>query len=141
MNLTTHSPMFPRNWVGFDTLMSELDRISKAPAQSRNWPPYNIRKVDNTTVIEMAVAGFSESDISVETKYSELIMSGKKTESDNTAEYSYKGIADGSFERTFTLSDSVIVQGAKLQNGMLTVTLERVVPKGMEPRKIAINRG
>lgn len=129
------------NWVGFDQMLADLDRLSgetwkKVP----NWPPYNTRKVDDDHyVIEIAVAGFGKTDIDVITKGNELVIKGNvaTTDADETS-YIHKGIAERAFERSFTLADSVVVKNASLVNGMLRVWLEHFVPEDKKPRKVEI---
>ena len=124
--------------VGFDRVFDTLNRYVDNNVQSTGFPPYNIRKEgDYNYVIEMALAGFGKSDIEVEVVESTLSIRSVKenTEDDSTQ---YRGISYRKFERKFTLADSVVVNGAKLENGMLTVELERVVPEEKKPRLIEV---
>ncbi len=134
------SPLY-RSTVGFDRLFNLLDEGAPAGA---GYPPYNIERVaENDYAITMAVAGFAEEDISIEVKENGLLVSGAKTESDEaeTREFLHRGIATRSFERRFQLADHVEVKGARLENGLLTIELERVIPEALKPRRIEIQNG
>lgn len=136
MRLTRSS--FPVNWVGFDSLFSELDRLSGVEKTS-NWPPYNIKKNSETSFsIEIALSGYSEKDIEISIKDSELVVQGKPVPGEEQAEYLYKGIAERTFSRTFTLSSDVVVKTASMLNGMLKIELEKIIPQEKLPRKIPI---
>jgi molecular chaperone IbpA len=127
------------SWVGFDNVFAELDRMSnEAWKKVPNWPPYNVRKLDdNHYAIELAVAGFGKSDIDITTKDNILVIKGN-VNSDPESNYIHKGIAERAFERTFTLADSVTVQNASLVNGMLKVWLEHFIPEEKKPRKVEV---
>lgn len=113
------------NWIGFDSLFNELDRIGRG-MKMPSWPPYNISKVDdNHYMIEMALAGFSKHDVDIEMKGSELVISGKMSPAEG--EYIWKGIAERAFAMKFPLADTVKVQNATLMNGMLKVMLENLM--------------
>jgi len=124
----------------FDRLFGALDHPNPNPKNSQGYPPYNIRKDGDTKYfIEMAVAGLSEDDMEVELKEGVLSIRsgvGKKEE----AEYVHRGIAKRTFERSFTLSDDVIVKGCDLNNGMLIVELEKVIPEEKRTRLIPIGK-
>ena len=135
--------------VGFDRVFDTLNRYADNTVQSTGFPPYNIRKEgEYNYVIEMALAGFSNKDIEVEitenilyirsTKENHLKQMKKEDEVFETDSEIYRGIAYRKFERKFTLADSVVVNGAKLENGMLTVDLEHVVPEEKKPRLITV---
>lgn len=133
------SPLY-RSTVGFDQLQSLLDSVSRE-AGSPTYPPYNIERLgENNYRISMAVAGFAESDLSIEAKPNVLTISGKREESENT-DYLHQGIAGRSFERRFQLADHVEVKGASLANGLLHVELERKIPEQLKPRQITITSG
>jgi len=126
--------------VGFDRAFDQLNRYVTDNVTSTGFPPYNITKEgEYNFVIEMALAGFSKKDIEVEIEDGRLSI--RSVKEDTPEEYSqiYRGIAYRKFERKFTLADSVVVNGAKLEDGMLTINLERVVPEEKKPRKITIN--
>ena len=129
--------------VGFDRIFDNLSRYAADNVQSTGFPPYNIRKEgDYNYVIEMALAGFGKEDIEVEVADSTLsVRSTKKplnediSSNDDTV---YRGISYRKFDRKFTLAEDVVVNGAKLENGMLILELERVVPEEKKPRLIEV---
>jgi molecular chaperone IbpA len=136
---TTQSLPQLATWVGFDRMFEELERVSSLTAKAGGYPPYNVRKVnDSNYTVEIACAGFTESDIDITMSGDQLIVKGE-VKSDPNAEYIYKGIAERAFERTFTLAESVVVKNATMVNGMLKISLEHVVPEEKKSRKIAIN--
>ena len=125
--------------VGFDRMFDNLARYMDNNVQSTGFPPYNIHKGgDFSYTIEMALAGFSKDDIEVEVADGTLsVRSDKKEEPKD--EYTYhRGISYRKFDRKFTLSDDIVVTGAKLENGMLTIDLERIVPEEKKPRLIEV---
>lgn len=136
------SPLF-RTSVGFDRLASMLNSAQRVE-QGGGFPPYNITATgENNYQITMAVAGFSQDDLEISTEHNRLIVSGNITEeeSDDDTTYLYRGIATRSFERRFNLADHVEVRGARLDNGLLHIELEREVPEAMKPKSIAIETG
>jgi molecular chaperone IbpA len=118
----------------FDNLARYMDNN----VQSTGFPPYNIHKGgDYTYTIEMALAGFSKDDIEVEV--TENTLSVRSDKKDDTDEFtSYRGISYRKFDRKFTLADDIVVNGAKLENGMLTIELERIIPEEKKPRLIEV---
>ena len=129
--------------VGFDRMFDQLNRYVDNNVQSTGFPPYNIRKEgDYNYVIEMALAGFGKDDIEVEVADSTLsIRSTKKPLNEDVASNEdtvYRGISYRKFDRKFTLAEDVVATGAKLENGMLILELERVVPEAKKPRLIDI---
>jgi len=133
----TAKQLFPRSaFVGFDSMFDELERISRNSNDS--FPPHNIIKTgEDTYLIELAVAGFSESELELEVK--DRILSVRGKHSDRGREYVHKGISTKKFERQFRLSEYVEVTGADFENGLLAVKLEVVVPESQRPRMIKIN--
>lgn len=135
-------PTFHRHAIGFDRLFDEVTRTfanSANAARSDNYPPYNIVRLDDTHyVIEVAVAGFAESELDVELKDSVLTIKGQKEKKESTAEYLHRGISARSFERVFTLMPDIEVRAATVENGVLAVALEHNIPEGKKPRKIAL---
>ena len=124
--------------VGFDRMFDNLSRYVDNNATSTGFPPYNIRKEgDYNYVIEMALAGFGKKDIEVEVADGTLSIRSVKenNEDDSTV---YRGISSRRFERKFTMADDIVVNDAKLENGMLLIDLERVVPEEKKPRLIPI---
>jgi molecular chaperone IbpA len=132
------SPLY-RSTVGFDRLFHLLNNVGNIDAAQAAYPPYNIeRTAENAYRISMAVAGFGEKDITIETRDGALIVKAEKTETEAPKEILYRGIASRAFERRFQLADYVVVKGATLENGLLHVDLERQVPEALKPRQIAI---
>ncbi len=125
--------------VGFDRMFDTLNRYVDNNVNSTGFPPYNIQKVgDYNYTIEMALAGFSKNDIEVEVAEGTLsVRSDKKEEPEDEFTY-HRGISYRKFERKFTLADDLVVNGAKLENGMLTIELERIVPEEKKPRLITV---
>ena len=137
---TIDLPTFARHAIGFDRVFNELNRTFANSRTSDNYPPYNIARLDDTHyVIEVAVAGFAENEIDVEVKESTLIIKGEKPKKDKEIDYVHKGISARNFERSFTLADNVEVRAATVQNGVLAIALEHVVPEEQKPKKIAIS--
>ncbi len=130
------APLY-RSTVGFDRLFSMLDGFEAAPG----YPPYNIeRSGENDYRVSVAIAGFGENELSIESKENTLtIKSEKQVKQDNNGEVLYQGIAARAFERQFQLADYVQVKGASLENGLLHVDLVREIPEAKKPRQIAIN--
>ena len=125
--------------VGFDRMFDNLNRYVDNNQQSHGFPPYNIRKEgDYNYVIEMALAGFGKKDIEIGVSDGTLsVRSTKENETDNDSQL-YRGISFRKFDRRFTLSEDIVVQGASLENGMLTINLERIVPEEKKPRLIEV---
>lgn len=137
------SPLF-RSSIGFDRL-SRLMEGAVGPHGDQSYPPYNIEKTGETSYrISVAVAGFGEDDLDVTVKENTLTITGKidrdeKQEAERR--YLHRGIAGRTFRLAFALADAVQVKGAGLDNGLLHVELERVVPEEAKPRRIAITAG
>jgi len=125
--------------VGFDRVFDTLNRYVDNNVNSTGFPPYNIQKVgDFKYQIDMALAGFSKDDIEVEVADGTLsVRSDKKEEPEDEFTY-HRGISYRKFERKFTLAADLVVNGAKLENGMLTIDLERIVPDEKKPRLISV---
>jgi len=124
-------------------MFDELMRVSNQQSQ-QNYPPYNVVKhSEDKFVIELAVAGFREGDITVTVEKNLLTIAGEQSESldelETPKEYLHRGISSRSFTRTFTLADHVEVIEATSKNGILSITLERKVPEELQPKKIAIS--
>jgi molecular chaperone IbpA len=132
------APLY-RSTVGFDRLFSMLDGFEAAPG----YPPYNIERTgENDYRISVAVAGFGENELSIESKENTLTIKGEKqVKEENKGEVLYQGIAARAFERVFQLADYVVVKGAALENGLLHVELVREIPEAKKPRQIAIGNG
>jgi molecular chaperone IbpA len=130
-----YSPFF-RSTVGFDRLINLLES-----AGEQGYPPYNIERTDeNNYRVTLAVAGFAEKDLSVDVKDRVLTVSGKREEAKGGQNsFLHQGIAGRAFERSFQLAEHVEVKAARLENGLLHVDLERIVPEEKKPRRIQIN--
>ena len=133
-----YSPFY-RATVGFDRVFDLLDNVAGQTA-GNGYPPYNIEKAgDNAYRIVMAVAGFSEAELNVTQKETELLVTGQTRQNgEDQKQYLYRGIAGRNFERRFQLADHVKVSGAKLSNGLLIIELERVIPEEKKARAIQI---
>ena len=124
--------------VGFDRMFDNLSRYVDNNTTSTGFPPYNIRKEgDYNYVIEMALAGFGKDDIEVEVADGTLSVRSVKENSEDDSTV-YRGISYRKFERKFTMADDIVVNGASLENGMLKLELERVVPEEKKPRLISV---
>ena len=124
--------------VGFDRVFDQLNQYVINNSQATGFPPYNIRKEgDYNYVIELALAGFGKKDIEVEVADGTLTIRSVKENSEDDSTV-YRGISRRRFERKFTMADDIVVNGATLENGMLTVELERVVPEEKKPRLISV---
>ena len=129
------SPLF-RSTIGFDRVFDLLENANRTQS-FESWPPYDIvRSSEDSYRITMAVAGFAESELTITHQPNLLIVTGDKPQEEG--DYLHRGIPGTSFERRFELADHVKVSDAKLQNGLLTITLVREVPEEMKPRKISI---
>ncbi len=130
-----------RSTVGFDRMFSMLDQLGGTEDSAPSYPPYNIeRNGENAFRISVAVAGFTDADLSIEAKENTLTIRGEKQSNDEnkSGDVLYKGIAERTFERGFQLADHVQVKGASLENGLLHVELVREIPEAMKPRAIPI---
>ena len=134
------APLY-RNTVGFDRLFSMLDQlvgVESAPS----YPPYNIERTgENAYRISVAVAGFTDQDLSIEVKENTLTLRGEKKSEEKKGDVLYQGIAARTFERRFQLADGVQVTGAALENGLLHLDLVREIPEAKKPRQIPIASG
>jgi molecular chaperone IbpA len=136
------APLY-RSTVGFDRLFSLLDQATGVEP-TPGYPPYNIERTgENDYRISVAVAGFSEPELTIEVKENTLLVRGDKKEKteEKKAEVLYRGIAARAFERRFQLADHVEVKGAALEHGLLHVDLVRRIPEAMKPRQIPITNG
>jgi molecular chaperone IbpA len=141
MQTIDFSPFY-RSTVGFDRLFNRLDSLGAQEAKT--YPPYNIERTgEDAYRISIAVAGFSNGDIAIETKENSLVVKGAKPaeDGDSKREFLHRGIAERAFELRFQLADYVEVQGATLENGLLHLELKRELPESKKPRTIAIKGG
>ena len=142
-NLSVWNSLRPFS-VGFDSIFEEFDRLLESTERyNSNYPPYNIRKLnDNDYKIEVALAGYSRDDIELELKDSTLTVRNKTREkviNDESNGVIHKGISTRQFERSFTISEDIKVKNAELNNGLLNIDLERIIPDEKKPRLININ--
>jgi molecular chaperone IbpA len=134
------APLY-RSTVGFDRMFSMLDQLGGVEGSMPSYPPYNIERAsENAYRISVAVAGFTDADLSIETKENRLTIRGEKQSNgeEGASDVLYRGIAARTFERNFELADYVRVKGASLENGLLHVDLVREIPEAMKPRSIPI---
>ena len=144
---------FNKFLIGFDPLVKRMVEMTEQSIKNTsNWPPYNIKKVDeNKYIIEMAVAGFGKQDLELELADNKLIIkgnvhSGEPAEEDSQGTWTfpqmlYQGLAMRPFTRTFTLADNVEIRNADMINGILRIVLEAIIPEHKKPKKIEINDG
>jgi len=132
---------FDKFFVGFDDQFNRLAKIHDDLTKNvPNYPPFNIKKTnENKYLIEMAVAGFSKHELEIEFLDEKLIVKGKASEDNSTAEWLHRGIAARNFTHTFALNEQVEIQGAELINGMLKIVLERIIPEHKKAQKIEIS--
>ncbi len=129
-----------RTSIGFDRLMEMVDAAIQSDGASESYPPYNIEQISEDTYrITMAVAGFSEEDLSATIHNQTLTIKGRARQESAKAKYIYRGIAGRAFERHFQLADFIKIGNASLHNGLLNVELIREVPEAMKPRTIQIH--
>lgn len=132
------APLY-RATVGFDQIADMMDRVLSSDMAQPTYPPYNIEKTaDDAYRISIAVAGFADSDLSVEVRDGALLVSARKAEDDSDRTFLHRGIATRAFERKFQLADHVKVNGASHADGMLHIDLVREVPEALKPRRIQI---
>ena len=138
--VTSRSITWPRStMVGFDSIWEELDRhLHSAHQTIQAFPKHNVVKLDDGTyLIELALAGYSREDLQVELKEGTLTITGDKSNEDES-KYIHKGISSKKFTRSFRLNDNVIVKGSRFVDGILSISLEHVVPEEQKPRLIDI---
>ena len=134
-------PQLHRFGVGFDRMFDRIDEILRVNQhQNGNYPPYNmIKYTDDKYSIEVAVAGFKNGEVTIEVRDNQLTIEGKQaTAIEDDREYVHRGISGRDFVRVFTLAEHVEVVGARLENGILSIDLERQVPEEKKPKNIAI---
>ena len=142
-NLSVWNSLRPFS-VGFDSIFEEFDRmLESSERHNSNYPPYNIHKLnDNDYKIEVALAGYSKDDIELELKESTLTVRNKQKEKVINGESNgviHKGISTRQFERSFTISEDIKVKNAELKNGLLNISLERIIPEEKKSRLINIS--
>ena len=130
------APLF-RSTIGFDRFARMVDVAAQA-ANTSSYPPYNIEKTgDDSYVLTMAVAGFGPDDIELTAQENTLVVAGR-VNLEPRGETLHRGIAARAFERRFALADHMVVESAELVHGLLHVSVKRVVPEALKPRRIAI---
>ena len=136
---TIDIPSLHRHAIGFDQMFETLNRTFANSKSDGNYPPHNVVKLDETHyLIELAVAGFDQTEIDVELKENVLTVKGERAKKEDEIEYLHRGISSRNFVRTFPLAENVQVRGASVKNGILAVALEQVIPEEQRPKKIAI---
>lgn len=135
------TPLY-RSFVGFDRMANLIDSATEQANSGSSYPPYNIVQLsENAYKIELAIAGFSEDELNIESHENVLTITGKRlSPADNDdGKYLHRGIAERGFERRFQLANHVIVQDANLEHGLLVISLKRELPEALKPKIIAIN--
>ncbi len=134
--MTLFTTPMARQFVGFDTLFDELNRVSER--KESNYPAYNIAKDDDEHYrIEVALAGFSADEISIQTEKGVLTIEAAKSE--DTGNYIHQGIAKRAFSKMFRLAEYMKVEDAQFVDGILTIFLQREIPEADKPKQISIN--
>ncbi|MFI8416011.1 small heat shock chaperone IbpA [Serratia sp. NPDC078593] len=129
------SPLY-RSAIGFDRLFNALEASQN---QGNGYPPYNVELVDeNHYRITIAVAGFAEQELEITSHDNLLIVRGAHQNGQEKKTFLYQGIAERNFERKFQLAEHIQIKGAKLENGLLYIDMERIVPETLKPRRIEI---
>jgi molecular chaperone IbpA len=128
-------PQLESRLIGFDRV---FDAVQRSHHPESNFPPYNIRKVDDENYeIQIALAGFSKSELEITVEDGKLIVKGEQN-CTSEREYLHKGIAERNFTRTWTLADTVKVSGSELKDGVLLISLVNIIPEDKKPQSIKI---
>ena len=136
--LTIFNQLRPHT-IGYDNIFEHFNEMFESPGLQSNYPPYDIIKLsDSKYDIQLALAGYSKEDIDIEVKENTLSIKSVKKEEDDKVEVLHRGIAKRHFERHFTIADDVKVNNATLKNGLLVISLERIIPEHKKPRTITI---
>ena len=137
--LTIFNQLRPHS-IGYDSIFDHFsDMLETNPTLHSNYPPYDIVKHSDTHYdVQVALAGYSKDDIEIEVKENTLSIKSVKKEEDDKVEVLHRGISKRYFERSFTIAEDVKVNGAELKDGLLIVSLERVIPEHKKPRLIKI---
>ena len=139
MHTVDFTPLY-RSFIGFDHLANLMDAAARNEKQPA-YPPYNIEVTgEDQYRITMAIAGFDENELSIETEHNTLLVRGQKADKTEGRRFLHQGIAERNFERKFQLSDYIKVTGAQMNHGLLHIELVREVPEALKPRKISINQ-
>ena len=138
--MTIYDDVFGKSFpfaIGFDRTLQLLERADTH--SNVNYPPYNIVKVDaENFVIELAVAGFSKKEVSISKEKEVLVIKGEQEKNDSK-EFVHQGLSSRNFTRRFTLADDIVVNGADMKDGILKISLERIVPEEDKPQEIKIS--
>lgn len=135
-NIHDFMNVFQKSTIGSESLFGDLSALAGTTV---NYPPYNLIKVsDDEYRLVMAVAGFTKKDLKVDVVNSTLVISGEVEKGDAEVTYLHRGIAQRNFKNEFKLMEYVVVEGAELNDGLLTITLKREIPEAMKPRNIEI---
>ncbi len=133
------TPLY-RSSIGFDRLAGLLDSALRSDQPTAGYPPYDIEVLEEDRyAITLAVAGFDRSEVDIQVERGVLTVRGRKESRDEERKFLYQGIANRAFERKFNLADYVEVIGARLTNGLLEISLKKVIPEAMKPRSIEIS--
>jgi len=127
--------------VGFDRVFDDMFRYIEHNTNSTGYPPYNIIKDGEKFQIEIALAGVDKKDLEITVAEGVLTVEHKapgEQDLGNSWDWIHKGIAQRNFKRNFTLNDDIVVQGSRMENGMLYIELERIIPEEKKPKTIAI---
>ena len=136
--LTIFNQLRPHT-IGYDDMFDHFNNMFESSGLQNNYPPYDIIKHSDTKYdVQVALAGYTKEDIDIEVKENTLSIKSVKKDEDEKVEVLHRGIAKRYFERHFTIADDVKLNGAELKNGLLVVSLERVVPEHKKPRTITI---
>ena len=139
MQTMDFSPLY-RSVVGFDRLAELLDAAT--PERTEGFPPYNIERVEeNAYRVEIAVAGFKREELTVEVKENMLLVTGSKMPGGERREFVHRGMDKRDFDRQFQLADYMVVTEARLEDGLLSISLQRQLPEALKPRRIMIDNG
>lgn len=132
------TPLY-RSSVGFDRLASLLDTAMRSDHPTAGYPPYDIEVLEEDCyAITLAVAGFERGELDIQVERGVLTVRGRKEPRGEQGKYLYQGIANRAFERKFNLADYVEVTGAEMTNGLLKISLKKIIPEAMKPRSIEI---
>lgn len=137
------SPLY-RSFVGLDRMAGLIDAATAQASNTASYPPYNVvRLSEDAYRIDLAVAGFAQDDLTIESEQNRLTITGRIADksANDEVDYLHRGIAERGFERRFQLADHVRVETADLANGLLSISLKRELPEALKPRTIAIGAG
>ena len=131
-------PQIESRLIGFDRVFDAVTRLSAVEGgQSNSFPPYNIKKLDAENYeIQIALAGFSKSELDITVEDGNLVVKGEQEKSED--DFLHKGIAERNFTRTWALADDVKVTGSKLKDGVLSISLVHEIPEEKKPTSIEI---